>query len=145
MHKSTRLIWSVLAIVLAMLALTSCQFLDEVVPTIIPPSALDNPTQSPADLDQSQSDIDLSPRIRNAEDVPPTWTPPPVVRSETPVAPVEVAPRPGSQGTYTVQLGDTLAEIAERYNVTLEALALANDIEDYDHIEVGQELIIPGF
>ena len=47
--------------------------------------------------------------------------------------------------THTVVAGDTLAEIAVQYNVTLESLARANNIEDYDHIEVGQVLIIPGF
>jgi nucleoid-associated protein YgaU len=120
------------------LSLSSCQFLDEIVPTIIPPDGQDLPTQAPAGADQS-------PRLRSGQDVPPTWTPPPVVRSETPIAPEEAVPQAGSQGTYTVQSGDTLAEIAQRYNVTLEALALANDIDDYDHIEIGQVLIIPGF
>jgi LysM repeat protein len=126
--------------ILAMISISSCRVLEGVVPTIVPPAANDT-TPAPSAIDQS-------PRIRNLEDVPPTWTPPPQVRSETPIAPVppaEVVPQPGSQGTHTVVAGDTLAEIAVQYNVTLESLARANNIEDYDHIEVGQVLIIPGF
>lgn len=126
------------AIVVAVVTtLSSCQFLDQVAPTVIQPVIQDEPTSSPGEVDES-------PRMRNAQDVPPTWTPPSNIGRETPVAPEAVfTPEAGSQGSYTVQQGDTLAEIAIRYNVTLEALASANDIEDYDHIEVGQVLIIP--
>jgi LysM repeat protein len=43
---------------------------------------------------------------------------------------------------HKVQSGDTLAEIAEQYDVTVEALKEANGLES-DLIQVGQELIIP--
>lgn len=138
MSDGTRQAWLASLAVLAVMALASCQLLDEVVPTVIPPADQDQAPQVPAEVDQS-------PRLRSGQEVPPTWTPPPVIHSETPVAPEEAVPKPGSQESYTVQTGDTLAAIADRYNVTLEALALANNIEDYDHIEVGQVLIIPGF
>ncbi|NPV09835.1 MAG: LysM peptidoglycan-binding domain-containing protein, partial [Anaerolineae bacterium] len=46
--------------------------------------------------------------------------------------------------TYTVQAGDTLSAIAERFGVTLAALAAANDIANPNSIRVGQVLIIPG-
>lgn len=122
---------------------TSCQFLDVVVPTVIPPAVRDEPATQPTAVPPG---VDESPRLRNSQEVPPTWTPPVNVRSETPIAPAEVTPIPGgSQTVYTVQPGDTLAEIALQFNVTLEALATANDIQDYDHIEVGQVLVIPGF
>ncbi|MGD2049688.1 MAG: LysM domain-containing protein, partial [Chloroflexota bacterium] len=49
----------------------------------------------------------------------------------------------GDTTIYVVQAGDTLAEIAESFNITLEQLASANNIEDVDHIETGQELLIP--
>ncbi len=125
-------------------AVSACQLLDRVGP----PPASNQPLQSPSDAGQAggdQSPGDQSPRIRDPQDVPPTWTPAATVRSETPIAPevVITAEAAGRQETYTVQAGDTLAEIAVRYNVTLEALATANGIEDYDHIEVGQVLVIP--
>ncbi|MCB0120887.1 MAG: peptidoglycan DD-metalloendopeptidase family protein [Caldilineaceae bacterium] len=46
-------------------------------------------------------------------------------------------------GAYTVQSGDTLAEIAERFGVSLEQLIVLNQIEDRDLIAVGQVLLIP--
>jgi LysM repeat protein len=45
--------------------------------------------------------------------------------------------------SYVVQPGDTLGEIAEQFGVGIEEIIRANDLEDADHIEVGQELIIP--
>ena len=46
--------------------------------------------------------------------------------------------------TYTVKEGDTLSEIAETHNTTVERLAENNHIEDIHLIYVGQELIIDG-
>ena len=43
---------------------------------------------------------------------------------------------------HKVQPGDTLAKIANRYDVTVKALKAANDL-DSDLILVGQELIVP--
>jgi len=45
--------------------------------------------------------------------------------------------------TYTVQAGDTLAKLAARYGVTVDALVKANGIEDPNLIRVGQVLSIP--
>lgn len=47
--------------------------------------------------------------------------------------------------TYTVQPGDLASLVAERFNVTLEALAEANDttVEELNNIFVGQVLNIP--
>lgn len=46
--------------------------------------------------------------------------------------------------TYTVKAGDTLYSIAKKYNVTVDALAKANNITNYNLIRVGQVLVIPG-
>jgi LysM repeat protein len=43
---------------------------------------------------------------------------------------------------YTVQRGDTLSEIAERYETTVEQLAKWNNIPDVDLIRAGQKLIV---
>ena len=46
--------------------------------------------------------------------------------------------------TYTVKEGDTLSEIAETHNTTVEKLAENNHIENIHLIYVGQELVIAG-
>ena len=59
---------------------------------------------------------------------PPTATPSAVVQSEV---------------EYVVQPGDTLSDIAEQFDVTVEAILAANAIPDPDLIAVGQTLVIP--
>ena len=46
--------------------------------------------------------------------------------------------------TYTVKEGDTLSEIAETHNTTVEKLAENNHIHNIHLIYVGQELVIDG-
>lgn len=53
-------------------------------------------------------------------------------------------PAPKPEGTYTVQRGDTLWAIAQRYHTTVAALVRANDIADPDLIYPGQVLRISG-
>ena len=72
---------------------------------------------------------------------PYTTLPPPTIVSG------EGLPANSSLGsdTYVVESGDTAADIAERFGVTLEELADANDatIEELRFLEVGQVLKIP--
>lgn len=67
----------------------------------------------------------------------PTATPAPA----TP-APVTPAPAPTPR-TYVVQEGDTLAEIAQQFGSTVEAIQAANGIADPNAIGVGDVLVIP--
>jgi LysM repeat protein len=53
------------------------------------------------------------------------------------------ASEPGEGDAYTVQPGDTLAEIAARAGVGLATLVAANAIDDPDLIRVGQEILFP--
>jgi LysM repeat protein len=45
---------------------------------------------------------------------------------------------------HVVRRGETLAEIADRYDVSVRALAEANGLNDPDHVVAGQRLEIPG-
>lgn len=45
--------------------------------------------------------------------------------------------------TYTIQAGDTLGEIAEKFGTTVDALAKTNGIKDKNLIIAGNSLIIP--
>jgi murein DD-endopeptidase MepM/ murein hydrolase activator NlpD len=53
------------------------------------------------------------------------------------------SPSQGDQQVYVVQAGDTLLAIGVRFGVTVEAILIANGLDDADFIVVGQELIIP--
>lgn len=48
------------------------------------------------------------------------------------------------QTTYTIQRGDTLSRIAQRYNVSMADLMAANNITNPSRIFAGTVLIIPG-
>lgn len=75
------------------------------------------------------------------------------VASPTPPAPQQVVISPstpsggtvsGAFFTYTVQAGDTLAQIAARFNVSQEAIVQLNGMTDPNVLTVGQQLKIPG-
>jgi LysM repeat protein len=71
--------------------------------------------------------------------------------SETPPAepapaatpPAEPQPPAPADTTYTVQRGDILARIAQRYGVTVSQIAFANNISNPSLIYAGQVLVIP--
>lgn len=52
-------------------------------------------------------------------------------------------PEPPPAATYTIQPGDTLFSIANRFGTTVEALAAANGIADPASIQAGQSIAIP--
>lgn len=45
--------------------------------------------------------------------------------------------------TYIVMQGDTLYDIARRYNVSVDNLALLNGLDKQDFIYPGQEILVP--
>ncbi|MCL4533851.1 MAG: LysM peptidoglycan-binding domain-containing protein [Bacteroidetes bacterium] len=92
---------------------------------------------------------------------PAGWVPAPAVATSV-SAPAGVgkpgaAPRPNTTATagsattpattgpsrHTVQPGETLSQIAERYGVSVDAIAAANKLQDRDNLKMGQELVIP--
>lgn len=46
-------------------------------------------------------------------------------------------------GTYTLKPGDTLAEVARRFGVSVKSLAEANDIENPSRVREGRKVTIP--
>jgi len=64
--------------------------------------------------------------------VPPTTSPP----TQT--------PQPLIPQTHTIQSGETMFAIANKYSLTVEELAAANNIVDHTLIQAGKDLAIPG-
>jgi Tfp pilus assembly protein FimV len=64
--------------------------------------------------------------------------PPPAARRPPPAPPAQPVER-----TYTIRSGDTLAAVAERHDVTLEALVTANPGVDPVALVVGQQIRLP--
>ena len=86
-----------------------------------------------------EEEINLPPTFTPAPTLPPNEDAPLSVDVDANGTPVSA----GDQQTYTVQAGDTLAEIAAAFDVTVQALADANRITNIDTIEVGDVLTIP--
>ena len=97
---------------------------------------------NPVDLDYFNGSLDdLLALIQSSVSgaAPPLLAPP-----EAAQPPPEAAQPPtASTQTYTVQSGDTLGAIANRYDTTVDALCEANNIDNPNLIQVGQVLIIP--
>ena len=83
--------------------------------------------------------------------VPPTITPtytntpvPPTATLTSTVTPTQTpAPTSTPIKTHTIQPGEALWEIADRYGVDVEDLIELNNIEDPDHLVPGEELTLP--
>lgn len=106
----------------------------------------DLPTQVPAVEDGAGADSSPRPTENPADLLPPTWTPQPTADSgllATPGGGENAGAPAGNQTIYLVQAGDTLGTIAIEFGVSVDDLARVNNISDLDHIEVGQQLIIP--
>lgn len=72
----------------------------------------------------------------------PTAAPAPAPTTAAP-APAPTTAAPASSLTYTIASGDTLAAIADRFNVSVDDIVAANSIDNPDVISIGQQLTIP--
>ncbi len=80
-----------------------------------------------------------------------TETPEPTNTPQPPTATLEPSrtpepsdtPTPSGPLTYVVEEGDSLASIADQFEVTIDQLIAANNLADPSNIGVGSQLIIP--
>ena len=100
------------------------------------------PGASPsAEESETPAVTDTVPPSPTASETPmPTETTAPQL-SETPLQ--EGTPASPGTSTYVVQEGDTLATIAERFNIDFQTLLSLNPDIEPDLIVVGQELVVP--
>lgn len=73
----------------------------------------------------------------------PTATVHVVPATPSPTAPPVITPDVPKVTYHTVQPGETLWDIANQYEVTVNALVAANELLDPDALEPGQRLVIP--
>ncbi|HVM25029.1 MAG TPA: LysM domain-containing protein, partial [Candidatus Limnocylindrales bacterium] len=73
----------------------------------------------------------------------PTPTPEPTPLPTPQPTPPPPTATPAPAQTYVDQEGDTLAEIAQRFGTSVQALQAANGIEDPNEILIGDVLLIP--
>lgn len=93
----------------------------------------------------------FSPPIADGGTVPLAGTPWRIVQADREEPPAATAsslsptdtPVPPTPVVYTVKAGDTLAAIAERFDVTVDALVAANDIPNPNSLAIGTALTIP--
>ena len=84
--------------------------------------------------------------LRSATETPePTNTPQPPTATLEPSRTPEPSETPTPSGplTYVVEEGDSLASIADQFEVTIDQLIAANNLVDPNNIGVGSQLIIP--
>ena len=62
----------------------------------------------------------------------------------TVLAAMALTPLAGQTANVTVKSGETLSDIAARYDVSLNSLMRLNGISNSDHVEAGQTLRLPG-
>ncbi|GAB4530082.1 MAG: hypothetical protein Fur0018_17130 [Anaerolineales bacterium] len=74
---------------------------------------------------------------------PPTRDPNAPILTPTPDAPHPIPTLRSGPEQYVVQPGDTLNQIAQRYNVSVEAIAEASSLVNINWLDVGQVLTIP--
>ncbi len=72
-----------------------------------------------------------------------TATPFPVTPEPTIVSQASASPTPPTEVTYVVEAGDSLSQIAARFDTTVQAIMGRNDLSDPTLIFIDQKLVIP--
>ena len=126
---------SILALAATLLLIAGCAPRSRIVLVTATPLS---PTQTLVPIEGGGTEsLELVPAQAQATEQPvPTFIP-------TPNQPRAGLPDPVEEDLYTVQYGDSLSAIADRYGVTVESLIAENSLPDENTLSVGQVLLIP--
>ncbi len=107
-----------------------------VIPTSLP---IAEPTSEPTTAPDAV--VTAEPEGDTQSDASPTEVP--TDSGSATVEPEPTAKPRDTETEYTVKAGDTLGQIAEDFDITLEELVAANGITNIHSLDVGQVLVIP--
>jgi LysM repeat protein len=128
-NPSPRIVWAIIAGLALVLAIIGTVIFFQTRPS----SAIPTGFQTPTTLSSPSPIATLGSATQSSV---PTNLPAPSTATATTARPTAPVVR------YRVRAGDTLSEIAQKYNVTVRAIMLANGLRNETIIE-GEELIIP--
>jgi LysM repeat protein len=101
------------------------------------PTPTPAPTPTPGPATPSPSPTPVSTATTSSPSGPASASP---AASASPTEPSGPSPSPIR---YLVKRGDRLANIADQFGVTVDAIVQFNNLDNPDHIEAGQVLLIP--
>ncbi len=119
------------------------------IPTVAPSNTAIPPTNTPGDIGVATATVQPSNTIvPTAQESVPTDTPSPSATVTLPPSPTPTQDTPETQEfpgrvVHTVQVGDTVGELATLYDSTVDAIVSANGLSQSALIRVGQALVIP--
>lgn len=104
----------------------------------------DGTTTAPSQPPSVQSQKDDTPLARNTPGATATPSTAPVLRTSTVSQPTAAPSDVPTPQVHTVEAGDNLFSLAQRYGTSIEAIMAANEIVDRNQVlRVGQQLRIP--
>lgn len=114
------------------------------VPIAPPPNFTPYPSITPTSTNTPTPTNTPTTTATTAPGITPSPQPPTDFPTDTPSpVPTICAVREDWVGLYTIQRGDTLSRVAQRFNLSLEALQAGNCIDDPNLIKAGQVLYLP--
>ncbi|GAB4273215.1 MAG: hypothetical protein Kow0080_20580 [Candidatus Promineifilaceae bacterium] len=116
---------------------TTVQPAPVILPTATPETAVEPPTATPPA--EEPTPAPETPAGETTEGEPPAAEEQP----ESEPAPAPPPESPTSDIIHTVQTGDTLYAISQKYGVSIQAIVNANGLANPNDLEIGQQLVIP--
>ncbi len=140
----------VLLFTVLIIALLRPYIFNTVIPAVLGEGQPTAPIMDETDSEAIKPDLEEAEEAEESEAVEESDAADPDEESEATDSPADTEPENPKDfptavpaQTHTVQVGETLTAIAQRYNVTVQAIVAANSLTNPDRVSVGTVLIIP--
>ena len=103
-------------------------------------------TESPAETPTPVEEVPTATvaAVENTATPPPPFPPLPTVTETATVTPTPTPTPTPAWMTYTIRPGDTIAAIANRFDILQDELLRANDLTAQDILQIGDVIVLPG-